>query len=280
MTGTLPPVGPDGPADGWELRYDAYDPSSEGQREALCTLGNGYFATRGAAPESTADGVHYPGTYGAGIFNRRSTAIAGRTVENESIVNLPNWLPLTFRIDGGDWFDLDRVELLDYHQRLDLRNAILTRSLRARDRTGRTTSVVQRRFVSMADPHVAGIEMVVTAEDWSGDLTFRSGLDGGVVNAGVDRYREFDGEHLTGIARHAIGDELLVLEAHTNQSQVHVAEAARIRLVGARADRRVDRRLVRTDRAIAQEITVPVAASESVTVEKVVTLFTSRDRAI
>ena len=42
----------------------------------------------------------------------------------------------------------------------------------------------------------------------------------------------------------------------------------------------MDRRLVRTDRAIAQEITVPVAASESVTVEKVVTLFTSRDRAI
>ena len=28
---------------------------------------------------------------------------------NESLVNLPNWLPLTFRIDGGDWFDVDAV---------------------------------------------------------------------------------------------------------------------------------------------------------------------------
>jgi trehalose/maltose hydrolase-like predicted phosphorylase len=35
----------------------------EGLRETLCTLGNGYFATRGAAPDCRADGTHYPGTY-------------------------------------------------------------------------------------------------------------------------------------------------------------------------------------------------------------------------
>jgi trehalose/maltose hydrolase-like predicted phosphorylase len=46
----------------WTLAYDGFDPASEGLREALCTLGNGYFATRGAAPESSADDVHYPGT--------------------------------------------------------------------------------------------------------------------------------------------------------------------------------------------------------------------------
>ena len=39
-------------------------------REALCTVGNGYFATRGAAPESKAGQVHYPGTYAAGVYNR------------------------------------------------------------------------------------------------------------------------------------------------------------------------------------------------------------------
>ncbi|MEU1481951.1 hypothetical protein [Streptomyces sp. NPDC005760] len=29
---------------------------------SLCTLGNGYLATRGALPECAADDVHYPGT--------------------------------------------------------------------------------------------------------------------------------------------------------------------------------------------------------------------------
>jgi alpha,alpha-trehalase len=47
----------------WVIDYEGFNPEQEGLREALCTLGNGYFATRGAAPESTADGIHYPGTY-------------------------------------------------------------------------------------------------------------------------------------------------------------------------------------------------------------------------
>ena len=78
----------------WILRYEGFDPAHEGLREALCTLGNGYFATRGAAPEAVADGVHYPGSYVAGLYNRRLTQLPGHAVENESIVNLPNWLPL------------------------------------------------------------------------------------------------------------------------------------------------------------------------------------------
>ena len=55
---------------GWSLRYSGIDPEDEGRREALCTLGNGVFATRGSAPEHVADDVHYPGTYAAGVYNR------------------------------------------------------------------------------------------------------------------------------------------------------------------------------------------------------------------
>ena len=75
--------------------------------------------------------------------------MAGTTTDHESLVNLPNWLPLTFRIDGGDWFDVDAVELLSYRQVLDIRGAVLTRELRFRDDAGRTTSVTQHRFVAM-----------------------------------------------------------------------------------------------------------------------------------
>jgi trehalose/maltose hydrolase-like predicted phosphorylase len=44
----------------WLLTYDGFDPAREGLREALTTLGNGYFATRGAATEASADEVHHP----------------------------------------------------------------------------------------------------------------------------------------------------------------------------------------------------------------------------
>ena len=61
----------------WSLIYEGFDPARERQREALCTLGNGYFATRGAAPEANADSTHYPGTYLAGGYNRLQTEIEG-----------------------------------------------------------------------------------------------------------------------------------------------------------------------------------------------------------
>ena len=110
----------------WDYVFDGYDPQSEKLREALCTLGNGYFATRGAAPESKAGQVHYPGTYAAGVYNRLVDDVSGTQIDNESLVNLPNWLALTFRIDGGSWFDIDAVDVLSYRQTLDLRGAVLT----------------------------------------------------------------------------------------------------------------------------------------------------------
>ena len=60
----------------WKLKYDGLRKEQEGLREALCTLGNGYFATRGAAEESKADGTHYPGTYLQGGYNRPKSRVA------------------------------------------------------------------------------------------------------------------------------------------------------------------------------------------------------------
>ena len=112
----------------WTLAYEGFDPREEGLRETLCALGNGYFATRGAAPETAADDVHYPGTYVAGCYNRLVSQVGGREVENEDLVNVPNWLPLSFRPEDGDWLDLRATEVLDYRQELDLRRGVLTGS--------------------------------------------------------------------------------------------------------------------------------------------------------
>jgi trehalose/maltose hydrolase-like predicted phosphorylase len=98
----------------WMLVYNHFDPAEERLREALCTLGNGYFVTCGAAEETSADETHYPGTYLAGGYNRLKSEIAGRAIEKEDRVNLPTWLCLTFRAEDGDWFDLWAVETLSY----------------------------------------------------------------------------------------------------------------------------------------------------------------------
>ena len=98
---------------GWMVVYEGFDPQKQALREALCALGNGVFVTRAAAEESRADGVHYPGTYLAGGYNRLATEVAGETIVNEDLVNFPNWLPLTFRPEGGDWLDLAELSAED-----------------------------------------------------------------------------------------------------------------------------------------------------------------------
>ena len=264
----------------WSLTFGGYNPADERLREALCVMGNGYIATRGTAPESSAGDAHYPGTYRAGLYNRLADHIAGSTVTNESLVNLPNWLPLTFRIDGGPWFDVDTVELVSYLQTLDLRRAMLTREFVFRDRAGRTTSVIQRRFVSMDLPHVCALETTVVAKDWSGTVEFRSVIDGDVRNSGVERYRELSSRHLAVTQSRELSGDSVLLAAQTVESQVSVALAARTTLWRGDAAVPAEYRLTQDSSRIGHDITVALGAGESVTVEKVATVFTGRDPAI
>ena len=118
----------------WTLAYESFEPEEEGLREALTSTGNGYFCTRGSFAWTDADDVHYPGTYMHGGYNRETTLMAGVPVLNEDLVNLPNWLLLELRIEGEETVGASNVELLSYRHELDLRNAILIRDLRFRDR--------------------------------------------------------------------------------------------------------------------------------------------------
>ena len=266
--------------DEWMIDLDGWSPEQVGLYEALGTVGNGYVATRGAAPETTADGVHYPGTYFAGVFNRLTTEVEGHRVENESIVNAPNWLALTFRADGGAWFGDEGTSVLEHHLAFDLRRCLLTRRARLRDPEGHVVRLVQRRFVSMRDRHLAGLQTTIVAENWSGRLEVRSALDGTVRNTGVARYRDLDDLHLSHVEAGAHDDEVVYLTVETNQSHIRIAEAARTRLF--RDDEQVvaPGEVVTADRYVAQQFRIDVVSGDEVVVEKIVALFTSRDEGI
>jgi len=265
----------------WSLVYEGYDPDQEGLRETLCTLGNGYFATRGAATYSHADSTHYPGTYLAGGYNRLETEIAGRVIENEDLVNLPNWLPLTFRMEGDEaWFRLEDVEILSYRQKLDLRHGVLHRDVRFQDGGNRTFRLTTRRLVSMADPHLCAVEMTLEAEDWSGSVEIQSALDGTVVNSGVVRYQDLSNQHLHILETGHPDGETTFLKIETNQSELRIAQAARTQVHRDSSRIEPEREPFNDDGFVGQRFAVHVSPGQITTVEKVVSLFTSRDRAI
>ncbi len=268
------------PVTEWTLRYEGYSPREEGLREALCVTGNGYFATRGAAPESAADGIHYPGTYIAGCYNELQTEVAGRTVQNESLVNAPNWLPLTFAAADGPWLDLGQMEVLEHWQELDLRRGVLTRKLRVRDSQGRITRAICRRFVHMGAAHLAAMEATIVPENWSGRLRIRAGLDGTVRNTGVPRYRELASQHLRPVEARGLDEDGVLLVVETNQSRIRIAEAARTRVFHGGTPVDSGPAVLRGPARIGHHITAGVSAGDELTVQKAVALATSRDHAI
>jgi trehalose/maltose hydrolase-like predicted phosphorylase/beta-phosphoglucomutase-like phosphatase (HAD superfamily) len=270
----------DHPPSVWSLAYDGFDPERQGLREALCALGNGFFVTRGALPEARADGISYPGTYVAGLYNRLRTPVAGRTVETEDLVNVPNWLPLRFRVEGGDWFDIQAADVVRHRLELDIRRGTLSRHLRWREPDGRLTSMVQRRLVSMKDPHLAGLATTFTAENWSGRLEVWSGLDGRIVNSGVRRYQALDGRHLAVMHSAEADGPMIELQAETTQSHIRIAVAARTSLVRDGELVAAQPRLVTEPGAIMHALTFTLERGCPATVEKISALYTSRDRAI
>jgi alpha,alpha-trehalase len=264
----------------WSLVYEGFDPKTESLREALCTLGNGYFATRGAAPESEAGEVHYPGTYLAGGYNRMKTEIAGRVVENEDLVNMPNWLVTRLRPEGGDWFNLLSADILLYRQELNLEQGLLSRTVRFRDKQGRETTLIQRRFVHMEHMHLAGLETTIIPENWAGRIQLLSSLDATVINAGVKRYQQLNSKHLSPVRSEAVGEETICLLVETNQSRLRVAEAARTCVYSGEELIAVERKLVEHPGTIGQEFFIEAAQKKAVRIEKIVSFFTSRDFAI
>ncbi|MFI1761013.1 glycoside hydrolase family 65 protein [Streptomyces sp. NPDC020800] len=255
----------------WE--YEGYQPAQQRLRESLCTLGNGYLATRGALPECTADAVHYPGTYVAGCYNRLTSQVAGRRVENEDMVNLPNWLPLRFGPAGQDLLTPDTAPVAEHHQVLHLDPGVLERRTRYRLGAGGTLLVRQLCLVHMADPHLAALRTDFTADGFTGELDVEAALDGSVTNAGVARYRDLDGRHLTDVEAGSAQPGTAWLHCRTRTSDIGIGLASRLDAPAPVSDASEGRQAV-------QRLRLALTPGRTVTVDKTVALHTSHDPAI
>ncbi|MFJ3175313.1 glycoside hydrolase family 65 protein [Streptomyces roseus] len=262
----------------WCWEYHRYDPKTERVVESLCTLGNGRFATRGAAPESGSDEIHYPATYLAGCYDHLTSTAAGHTVTNEDMVRLPDWTALRYRClpddaPPGDWLTPDHPTLRHYDVSLDLRTGTLVRRMLFHDAEGRRLGVTHTRLVHMADPHLAAQRTVLRAYGWKGSVEVVSLLDGDVVNDGVDRYRALAGRHLVEHRAGVGADGTAWLSCTTEDSRVRIGLAVR---TSARPLATVAPACTST--SAAQTSVLPIRRGQPTVIVKTAALFSSLDR--
>ena len=262
--------------DNWELKYSDYQPNKEKSREALLTVGNGYLGTRGAMEETSAGSNNYPGTYIAGLYNRLTTKIADKDIENEDFVVAPNWLSITFKIDDEPWFNPNTHKIEQISRTLNFKNGLLTRTMVVTDGEGHKTNIESQRIISMANKHQAAIKYNITPINYSGHISISSQLDGTVINEGVNRYKDLNSKHLTPNTQGGKND-VSWLSVITNQSKIEIFEAAKLRLISN--DEIIDDKFgISTDEGVVYTyIDHQAEVNKTITLEKLVTIFDSNN---
>ncbi len=268
----------------WSLRYHGFDPAEERLREALTTVGNGYFGTRGAYEgEGIRGNTHYPGTYIAGVYNRLGSEIHGKNIYNNDFVNCPNWLGIETRVENGTPLNPLDCEVLDYTHHLDIRNGVMLRELTLRDRAGHVTTIRSQRIASLDQVHIGAIEYTLTPRNYSGTVTLRSSLDGTVYNYGVERYRALSSKHIEPVASGEVAenadrdgtDNQVYLCVRTNESGIEICMSSVSRFY-TKGEQIFPHRQVLTEPGLVTELfSVELEQGQSYTYEKTIALFTS-----
>ncbi len=249
----------------WLLRIDGFDPDYEAQAEAVLALVNGYQGTRAALEEGHP--AARPATFLAGIFN---TPAAPQAPELEApipeLVVGPDWSQVQIAIDGT-LLRLDQVELLEQCRTLDMARGVLVREWRVRDAAGRITALRSLRFASLANRHLLAQALEIRPENYSAAIVLTATVNGAVTNANQTR-------HLEALSSAALPGAPLVLR--TRQSGYLIACAAHALLADVNGAV-VASSTEATPTALRQHWQFTAGAGQSFTLQKLVSIVTSRD---
>ena len=264
-------TGPGPLRDGWHL---VADPSKDdAEIESQATLANGYMGSFGAFTWSS---LLEKGVSSAFLLRPskegKDAQWAGK-ISKEETTEIPDWLALTFS-SGGAFVGDAAITVENTEMKVDLRSALLLRRCHIQDSEGRRSSFVERRIISMADPHLGALSLEIVAENWSGELVLRSGITTGrfgTTAQPVSAAEPYDARESSG----EVGPDTLWLKVRL-KSGVFVSEAVRTRLT-----REPQSRIVLRDKdGIRCEMTVEMAEGRRLHLEKVAAIFSSSDHGV
>lgn len=237
----------------WTVIETQFDPKLTNTRETIFTIGNGYLGTRGSFEEGFSQSQ--PATLIHGVYD-------DVPVVYTELVNCPDWLPLLIIVDG-DRFRLDQGEILSYERQLDVKRAVLSRSIKWRSPSGKVISLNFERFASLADEHIVGLRCQITAEQDT-SIEVQASINGYPENQGFNHWEQL-GQGKT--------EQGVWLQVRTRTSHIELAVASSLLLDG------VEGTVQTTNVPGYPTLTTTFTAlgGKTITIENLITIYTSRD---
>jgi kojibiose phosphorylase len=245
----------------WSVIETQFEPAQLHYKETVFTLGNGYLGTRGSLEEG------YLGAMSATLIHGVYDDVP---VVHTELANCPDWLPLVV-IVNGDRFRLDQGEILSYRRQLDVRRGVLSRVVRWRSGSGYTVDIHFERFASLADQHVVALRCQVTPLDFEGTIEVQAGINGYPDNQGVMHWEWLNQGDITTDE----GNRATWLHVRTRNSGIELGMAKRLTVSDGASVR-----VTGCQGYPALAASIPVQSGQTVTVEKVVSVFTSREEKV
>ncbi|HWJ53850.1 MAG TPA: hypothetical protein VNT24_10815, partial [Propionibacteriaceae bacterium] len=261
----------------WLIVEDGFAPGRANAYETIFTTGNGYLGTRGSLEEGHEGAL--PGTFLRGLFDHHDSAVI-------ELIKAPDWLSLAVVVDGTR-LDVTSASVIHHRRVLDMRQGTLFRETVFEDSEGRQTRIETARFASAADEHLCCLQARITPENHAASISVHSGIDATGYN--LDRrpiytepppddpqmkwHKWAKSKHFEQVA-HAESADDVYLEARTIDTGITIGYAART-TVSVPVECEVEQR----HKFVAEVFRAQVSAGETLTVEKLVTIHTSRDLA-
>lgn len=244
----------------WNVTEESFDPTPKHlhSQETVYTVGNGYMCTRGTFEEGYPQAN--PATLLYGVFD--SVPIA-----KEELANVPDWLPIRLFINN-ERFRLDRGNLLSYNRVLDMQLGVLTRTVRWEGKSGVRILVSSERFASLADEHVGIIRYSVTLEANPNanevDIDLRASLNSAVGNYDLLHWNTEEQGH---------ENDIIWLLSKTKHTGVQLAQTISFTTESAN----IQKTIADSDIAPGIQLFGKITIGQTITAEKVVVMYTSRD---
>jgi kojibiose phosphorylase len=149
----------------WLWCEEGFTLAREHEVESLCSIANGYIGSRGFPEGETS--LSDPATFVAGVFIDNAANIPQLAV-------LPHWMNSYARIDGNE-LRPELGDILEHRRILDLRQGVLWRVWRQRQANGRITRILGLQFASLADRHLLLQSILMVPENYSALCVVDSG---------------------------------------------------------------------------------------------------------
>ena len=245
----------------WIVAERGFEPEHLGKCESIMCQGNGYLCLRNATDEFNPR--EQRDLFVAGTFNK---------FDDNEVTELPNAADvsrLEIKLDGQR-FSLLTGTVEDYDRTLDLKTGETVRKVVWKAPNGRRYELCFRRFVSMERLHVIGQKLCVRPLDGEALLDIDGGIDGRMTNSGSQHFSEGDKRLFKG--RH------MQYSQTTGQSKIDFVFNTTFSFAMDGEAREEPGFIVIDRRMIAQEYQITIPAGSTLCVEKLSSVYTSRDR--